>query len=74
MKRNARNARYADQRQRYINIEILAFSFAFNMVKDARTNAGFLFRVGGVYTVNGNHKSSLHFLGHINMLEVKAFP
>ncbi len=57
-----------------INTEMVAFSFAFNAVKNAKANVEFLFLGRGVQAANRNQKSSPQFLEQINMLKSEGIP
>ncbi len=57
-----------------INTEMVAFSFAFNAVKNAKSNVEFLFLGRGVQAANKNQKSSPQFLEQINMLRSEGIP
>ena len=57
-----------------INTEMVAFSFAFNAVKNAKANVEFLFLGRGVQAANKNQKSSPQFLDQINMLKNEGIP
>jgi len=57
-----------------INTEMVAFSFAFNAVKNAKAIVEFLFLGRGVQAANRNQKSSPQFLDQINMLKAEGIP
>ena len=57
-----------------INAEMVAFSFAFNTVKNTKSNVEFLFLGRGVQAANKNQKSSPQFLEQINLLRSEAIP
>ena len=52
-----------------INTEMVAFSFAFNAVKNAKSEVEFLFLGRGVQAANKKQKSSPQFLEQINALK-----
>jgi hypothetical protein len=57
-----------------INTEMVAFSFAFNAVKNAKADVEFLFLGRGVQAANKHQKSSPQFLDQINMLRNEGIP
>jgi len=57
-----------------INTEMVAFSFAFNAVKNAKAKVELLFLGRGVQAANKNQKSSPQFLEQINMLMAEGIP
>lgn len=57
-----------------INTEMVAFSFAFNAVKNARSDVEFLFLGRGVQAANKKQKSSPQFLEQINALRAEGIP
>ncbi len=57
-----------------INTEMVAFSFAYNAVKNAKADVEFLFLGRGVQAANKNQKSSPQFLEQINMLRNEKIP
>lgn len=56
-----------------INTEMVAFSFAFNAVKNAKSTVEFLFLGRGVQAAIKNQKSSPQFLEQVNMLRAEAY-
>ena len=57
-----------------INTEMVAFSFAYNAVKNAKAEVEFLFLGRGVQASNKNQKSSSQFLEQINILKSEKIP
>ena len=57
-----------------INTEMVAFSFTFNAVKNAKANVEFLFLGRGVQAANKHQKSSPQFEDQINMLRNEGIP
>ena len=57
-----------------INAEMVAFSFAFNAVKNAKAKVEFLFLGRGVQAANKHQKSSPQFEEQINMLRNEGIP
>ena len=57
-----------------INTEMVAFSFAFNAVKNAKADVELLFLGRGVQAANRNQKNSPQFLDQIDMLMAEGIP
>ena len=58
-----------------INAEMVAFSFAFNAVKNAKSNVEFLFLGRGVQAANKNQKSSPQLESTHKVLHaIKVYP
>jgi len=57
-----------------INTEMVAFSFAYNAVKNAKADVEFLFLGRGVQAANKNQKSSPQFLEQIDILRSEKIP
>ncbi|MDG7044878.1 MAG: DsrE family protein [Nitrososphaerota archaeon] len=57
-----------------VNSEMVAFSFAFNAVKNAKAEVELLFLGRGVQAANKNQKNSPQFLEQVNMLKAEGIP